>query len=186
MFPFAKSYLDGLISACLSLEGILVWVSVSAVSQEVPLRTWNTEWDCTIEGQCPKLLRTNPRPPSWFSILIVVAMATLNSQYLVDCVMLGGGLNAACWCDMKTPSVITTEHYHWFISEALSVYLTNWTGRRNHCLLGCKDLTEILCCWKQMITGDFQMVCLVKKGLSEIKGSILLWYSHRTISIHIP
>lgn len=79
LFPFAKSYLDGLVSVCLSLEGMLVWVSVGAVSQDVPLGIRNTEWDCTIEGQSPKQLRTDPRPPSIFGILILVTMATLNS-----------------------------------------------------------------------------------------------------------
>lgn len=43
LFPFAKSYLDGLVSVCLSLEGMLVWVSVGAVSQDVPLGIRNTE-----------------------------------------------------------------------------------------------------------------------------------------------
>lgn len=47
MFSFAKSYLDGLVSVCLSLEGMLVWVSIGAVSQDVPLGIRTTE--CTIE-----------------------------------------------------------------------------------------------------------------------------------------
>lgn len=87
--------------------------------------------------------------------------------------MPGVGSNAASWCDVKTPLQLSQS-----IIAALSVKLGQFTqlieqGTQNHCLFGCKDLTEILCCWKQMITGDFQMVCLAKEGLSEIKGSIL-------------
>lgn len=39
MFTFEKSYLDGLMSACPSLEGNADMDSIDAVSQEVPLGT---------------------------------------------------------------------------------------------------------------------------------------------------
>lgn len=82
--------------ARLSLEGMLPGVSVGAVSQEVPLRRLPCKGTVSME------LRASPVPPSRFSILILVTMATLNFQCLVN------GLSDA-WCRIKWSQLVGSE-----------------------------------------------------------------------------
>lgn len=96
--------------------------------------------------------------------------------------MPGAELNMSNGCDVK----ILSYNYHWsiyhyFVSKALSVYLTNWTGRSDCWLFGYTNLMVIPSQEQQMVvnseSGCFKIVqkAVAKaQGLRRIKGSALL------------
>lgn len=133
--------------AWLSLEGMLPGVSVGAVSQEVPL----VRPPC--KGRVSMKLRASPvlLPDSAFSAWSPWP-PLVASVLLIAWVKPGKGLSAANWYDRKPRLQLTPSICHCFVSEAPQVVKP--IGR-DPCLFGCQDHTEILCCGKQMITGEF-------------------------------
>lgn len=99
--------------ACLSLEGMLPGVSVGAVSQEVPLVRLHCKGTVSME------LRASPVPPSRFSILILVTMATLNSQCLVNCL-------SDAWWRIKCSQLVGSESPTYNYLRALTL-LCQWS-----------------------------------------------------------